>query len=669
MPVVDSLYHVGASLVGRAIPVPVEGDKWVMIVDEIILFSTIVGALIILGSMAYLEFAKGRPATTRMRIVQSLVVSDLALGIVGAIGVSIGLSEGGLKPGTACDGIGVVLVATIWSEHMWTLLLALSTYMILIYPLHAITLWLEKRWAWLLLLVWVCSFGLSVMGYEIYGYKPSGGICYYPTGLFSELMQFIPRAIVFIAISILYARLYVFLRRPDKIRSPYSDSPTGTYSNHRRSSPFGLESFKRKSRGLSFLRVKRRSREEEEGQPTAPLEEIPPWERVDLPVFQIDGQKYGGPSTNFSPTRGRRKRPRTGLFSSTPQTSIPRPFGSLSSDDGPAPVDYVSPSEVASPNRESWPDGSPFGQPRIRVEQDIRRGSAATTSSAPSRLLETPTVPTARNSVSVRPSISDSAYNDELITPVPTEPKPSLDTQAEEVKSDTEDEQLDLMNVLKVTAPPRSQEDPFAPRQGESIVFVEESMASYLNRKTSLLMLWFPLGYVMLFSVSLVRIIYDIAGTPPKPLRAVSRWFIFSQGILDAIIYGLVEWHTKRMVRRKVRRDAMSPTTSPSGQRQDGSGSWVRASFIPRSRSPNSPRLGSDASRLSQGTARAAAIEMSQTRRGSQPITTMTGSGDSRTSTIRPRQDMERSILQELVPEYVEDRRPSIPEPKTPKPD
>ena len=34
----------------------------------------------------------------------------------------------------------------------------------------------------------------------------------------------------------------------------------------------------------------------------------------------------------------------------------------------------------------------------------------------------------------------------------------------------------------------------------------------------------------------------DFVGTPPASLRAISRWFIFAQGLLDALIYGLVEW-------------------------------------------------------------------------------------------------------------------------------
>jgi hypothetical protein len=42
---------------------------------------TILGALMILGSMAWLEY-RGRPATTRTRLVQALVLSDLVLGYV-----------------------------------------------------------------------------------------------------------------------------------------------------------------------------------------------------------------------------------------------------------------------------------------------------------------------------------------------------------------------------------------------------------------------------------------------------------------------------------------------------------------------------------------------------------------------------------------------------------
>ena len=88
-----------------------------------------------------------------------------------------------------------------------------------------------------------------------------------------------------------------------------------------------------------------------------------------------------------------------------------------------------------------------------------------------------------------------------------------------ENEDDRDDDEWDLMRVLQQTAPAKSADDRFHP-EGETVEFVEESMASYLNRKTSLLMLWFPLGasrvavscslrsqYILLFSVSLIRII------------------------------------------------------------------------------------------------------------------------------------------------------------------
>jgi hypothetical protein len=150
----------------------------------------------------------------------------------------------------------------------------------------------------------------------------------------------------------------------------------------------------------------------------------------------------------------------------------------------------------------------------------------------------------------------------------------------DEEEEEGEDNEMDLLRMLRQDSEP---EDGQNQGQREEYELVPESMASYLNRKTALLMLWFPLGvslfaptlstslakrfahllyplsvvdyilvphpridtdvqYVMLFSISLIRVIYDFAGETPTVLRALSRWFVFAQGVLDAIIYGLVEW-------------------------------------------------------------------------------------------------------------------------------
>jgi len=59
------------------------------------------------------------------------------------------LSPKGLNNGVSCDGLGTVFVATLWtgtsmtvseliSEHLWTLSLAIATFMILIYVSYVV---------------------------------------------------------------------------------------------------------------------------------------------------------------------------------------------------------------------------------------------------------------------------------------------------------------------------------------------------------------------------------------------------------------------------------------------------------------------------------------------------------------------------------------------------
>lgn len=51
---------------------------------------------------------------------------------------------------------------------------------------------------------------------------------------------------------------------------------------------------------------------------------------------------------------------------------------------------------------------------------------------------------------------------------------------------------------------------------------------------------------------------------------------MFGQGLLDAIIYGLVEWHTKRVVRRRVRQGTFSPRGSNGPHSNQGFGQAIR---------------------------------------------------------------------------------------------
>ena len=65
-----------------------------------------------------------------------------------------------------------------------------------------------------------------------------------------------------------------------------------------------------------------------------------------------------------------------------------------------------------------------------------------------------------------------------------------------------------------------------------------QSAASYYNRQASLLMLYLPLAYIVVFGFSLVRLIYDMVTQKPNAgLNVVSLWFVMSVGLIDALIY------------------------------------------------------------------------------------------------------------------------------------
>lgn len=66
----------------------------------------------------------------------------------------------------------------------------------------------------------------------------------------------------------------------------------------------------------------------------------------------------------------------------------------------------------------------------------------------------------------------------------------------------------------------------------------EESAAEYSNRQASLLMLYFPLAYIVVFSVSLVRLIHDmITSSTSSALTIMSLWFVLSAGLVDVMVY------------------------------------------------------------------------------------------------------------------------------------
>jgi hypothetical protein len=129
-----------------------ESQVWVLAVDTVILVSdlfrmvgffafsnldlqalTLLGAFFIIGRLTWNEL-KRHAATTRVRLVQSLIFTDVVMGITGLIGCGLMLNDKPLVLDTPmCDGLGVTMVAVIFSQHLWTLSLAVATFMILVH--------------------------------------------------------------------------------------------------------------------------------------------------------------------------------------------------------------------------------------------------------------------------------------------------------------------------------------------------------------------------------------------------------------------------------------------------------------------------------------------------------------------------------------------------------
>jgi hypothetical protein len=288
--------------------------------------------------------------------------------------------------------------------------------------------------------------------------------------------------------------------------------------------------------------------------------EIPPWEKLELPVFQVDGQRFGGPAHtsreglwgNWKGLSGResRKRPSTGsstmsqylggstrlgststgkdtLVASTPPTpgtasgKVPsHPSIVLSSSPGsffPAKLDTIvsiddQPHAFYDRQRRDTDLSTSFASSDSDRER-LRKASAvsalsALTSSDHSSHLATPIGPeydaAIRRTSASAYSEMDGSRRSSIVTDGKKSPgihRSLSDPESDDIErgaggagpeeDEDEDEQFDLMRILQQTSP-KGVDDRFVAH--ETVEYVPESMSSYLNRKTALLMLWFPLG-------------------------------------------------------------------------------------------------------------------------------------------------------------------------------
>ncbi|ODN80744.1 hypothetical protein L202_02901 [Cryptococcus amylolentus CBS 6039] len=483
----------------------------------------------------------------RVRLLMGMIISDLAIGLAILPSDIMFILNKKIATGTAgCNALGFVLTTILFTQHLWTLAIAIATFLLLRHPLSRITMMVE-RYSWLIApAIWSLSILHAGVWYAKVGFVNTGTLCYYGTKSHSpdldrNLCQFLPRALVFILIIILYSRLFRFLRRPDTIQLSSATgsrlgveterAPPSKRGSHvlrplarlKRLSSFGLESNHQVKEvipeapweALEFIQVGNYNPLTMDAPPQAP-----PHSMSYNDGLSFMSHEHGGPSRPASILSSPTSHLRDPFAGISPNPSSSR-LGSLSSD--------ISQSTAVTP-------GEPFTA-ELLYNGGRRRSSASSV-----KFLAPPNI----KGNALSPIISLGRYESNIVEEsVDSEGKISKEEEVEIVEKEQTMEEF-----FAETQAPRLDEGRSGSFSGAG---GQRSAASYFNRQASLLMLYFPIAYMFVFSASLYRLIYNMVKGEASPvLSIISNWMVLSVGLIDAFVYGIAEFMIRRRVRRKM---------------------------------------------------------------------------------------------------------------------
>lgn len=442
----------------------------------------------------------------------------------------------------------------------------------------------------------------------------------HPHDLDRDLMQFVPRAFVFVVLFGLYSRLFSFLRRPDTINlSSHHTSSMSSFTNGTVSAVQGTaKALRRASRSCVCGAAGH-----EDVDPAAPWEAL---EFCKVGEYEKEARSHdsiSSPSTTSflattatvasMPSR-HVSRSASPLPRSRVTSPAPLPITPITSSTPITPIIPITPITTSPTTSRSALNSLPISSATTRV------GSEPNTPTTLVNVNRPPTLYRARGSISAivwnekffeprgsvgsvtfsddldpardriprrlgRSSItassgsSEVAFNDpfakkrdaervDLCEPLFIDPfaqAPSRSPSRKDDKrrpapiilpssthshtrsSDSDDDGDDgptLTDFLRANAVDTGTMTSLAP---------SESATAYFNRQASLLMLWFPLAYMFNFSITLVRLVYDMSSSKPSPaLALLSSWMTLSVGLFDTLVFGLAEYVVRRRVRRKM---------------------------------------------------------------------------------------------------------------------
>jgi hypothetical protein len=412
----------------------------------------------------------------------------------------------------------------------------------------------------------------------------SGPLCYYAPHPITDnldgrdLVQFVPRALVFLTIIILYSMLYKFLRRPDTIQlsSQFVSGETGTNRGVDRKKKGVLSGLKWKSK-LNVVSQNEHS--------ASKIDPAAPWEQLEF--VKVGGRDLLSPldtGIQFAPSHS---------IGGLEPAYTPQHRGSITSiylgtngngtrtPDLAVPTTYPHRPSLMSTNSSSSETRVPLSTlSSHRPSQSDTLVPSPDSRYPPRQYNLSPVL--SQNASKTDPRIDRDIELDlgpDVVKSLKYNSKASIlddedDSSGETLGQFFKDDQADL----------GSAEDSRAERgMSHNNGLPQMSATAYFNRQASLLMLYFPLAvsstiatgriatdkqYMLVFSVSLIRLIYDMIHREPNPiLQIVSAWFVLSVGLIDAVVYvsplnlqtniadgdqGVAEFMVKRKVRRKL---------------------------------------------------------------------------------------------------------------------
>ncbi|KAH8919003.1 family A G protein-coupled receptor-like protein [Atractiella rhizophila] len=491
----DTLHYSEDSLITSSDHVIDGGIK----TNTIVRIDAVLSALSLAGSGFMISsFLLAKHHRSRRQIIFGLAVSDFfhALSVFAPTVATLARNGWTMPAGAACTVSGYTYQVFVLASAFWTLLVAICTYYLLSNPFSIVCELLHdgrKYVPFLWLLIYVFCFVYAGIGWGLYGYSPvGGGICNYGvnSGWYGTLALFVPRTIIFLLVISIYVYLFCFFRRRANNFNEEGNTAVAAAKLNKGYTPptSGANDNKNCLFDPSYTLANTSS-------------------HPDITMGEISIERL---DSNASGVRDARDSQATLV-------------------DGAVDPQLKAGKVEWSDNLLNKRQGSPFPSTSNLNPSPYQRVAVSQSTFSPLPIIARLT--SSSILAPQRPTLTALSLTSTVGATM------SLASTVEQpvIQRRRTDYALDFGG----RAQPENVNGAEKERRGSH---EKRLTAMEVNRRVSLLMILYPVAYLVIFSVSLAKMIYELAWDHNLHyLSAIARFLIFSQGLIDAVIYVGVE--------------------------------------------------------------------------------------------------------------------------------